>query len=58
MVWDFAEANPLSDSSGNVMLGMEPSRENARCPWFAGSAGSVTGMMLRSNPLAGKGDLY
>ena len=23
MVWDFAEANPLSDSSGNVLLGIE-----------------------------------
>ncbi len=23
MVWDFAEANPLSDSSGNVLLGVE-----------------------------------
>src|SRR3990167_7682860 len=23
MVWDFAEANPISDSSGNILLGVE-----------------------------------
>jgi putative DNA methylase len=27
MVWDYAEANPLSDSSGNVLLGIEQASE-------------------------------
>jgi putative DNA methylase len=27
MVWDYAEANPFSDSSGNVMLGIEQAAE-------------------------------
>ena len=38
MVWDFAEANPFSDSTGNFLLGVDPGRKS----------------FLRSVPLAKK----
>jgi putative DNA methylase len=41
MVWDFAEANVLSDSSGNVMLGIDQAAKMIAALGF-GSAGSVS----------------
>ena len=31
MVWDFAEANPISNSSGNVLLGVEQAAKMTNC---------------------------
>lgn len=41
MVWDYAEANPFSDSSGNILLGVEQAAEMIQA-LGVGVAGSAT----------------
>ena len=52
MIWDYAETNPLSDSSGNFLLGVDQTSRNLKELTLSVGSGSITSVDAAKNGFA------